>query len=123
VLAAEGQRAVQVELGQHPPAVGHLAQRQARQALGQGLGLGAAMGFDHADGQRRAAGPGRLGGDQHGVGLAHARAGAEEDLQPAAPGLGLVGLDPAQQGVGVGPGVVRHHRVRSGAAGAGAGMG
>ena len=46
---------------------------------------------------------------EHGVGLADARAHAEEDLEPPARFRGLLALDGRQQRVGIGPSVVHRH--------------
>jgi len=46
--------------------------------------------------------PRSLRGEQHAVGLADAGRGAEEDLQPAAPALGVLALDSGEQSVRVG---------------------
>lgn len=55
-----------------------------RQAAEQGFGLGAAVGFHHAGNQPHALAQLGVGGLEHGVGLAHAGGGAEEDFEPAA---------------------------------------
>ena len=102
VFEPEGQRGVEVELAQHALAVGHRLERQARQALGHGFGLGAAMRFDQAHHQRHALPLRRARRRQHGVGLAHAGRGAKENLQPAALGLRFVMAHLRQQRVGVG---------------------
>ena len=102
VLRAPGQCGVQVKFGQGAVFVGQGAQWQARQVRGQRLGVGPAVRLDHADGDGQAlrlCGPCRR---QHGEGLAHARAGAEEHLEPPALLLGLLLLDALQQRVGVG---------------------
>ena len=80
----------------------------------QRLGLGAAVGLDAADDHVDALSAGAARGLEHGVGLADAGGGAEEDLQPAArrAAFALLGEHPLEQAVGVGPPSV--HR-RSGA--------
>ena len=61
---------IQVELGQLAIAIRHHAHGQAREAGKLGLGLGAAMGLDHSGDHVRALRDQRLGGFQHGEGLA-----------------------------------------------------
>ena len=83
--------------------VGDFPARQHLQPLQQGIGLGAAMGFDIADHHVAAvllALPGRL---QHGIGLADAGGIAEKDLQLAQLGRDLFGLGQLE------------HRLRGGA--------
>jgi hypothetical protein len=62
----------------------------------------AAVGFDDADDDVVPIAQLLLGGAQHGVGLADARAHAEEHLEPAAAGAGLVALERGEQRVGIG---------------------
>ena len=110
VLCAPGQSGIQIKLGQGAVFVGQGAQRQAGQVRGQRLGVGTAMRFDHADGDRQALRlrPARSG--QHRVGLAHPRAGAKKYLQPPALLLGLFLLNARKQRVGVGA-VLHGHSV------------
>ncbi len=110
--SAPGQRGVEVELAQRLPAVLALLERQRRQVAGDGGGVAAAVGLDDADAHRPALALRRVGGGQHREGLAHAGVGAEEDLQPAAPGAVLVATDLGQQLVGVGPRVAHSQRRR-----------
>ena len=75
------------------------------EAAQQGLGLGAAVGLDHADHHVDALPAALLRRLEHRVGLADARIGAEEDLEPAAPFLpGLL-----EQRFGGGPALVFSH--------------
>ena len=101
------ERAVEIELAQHPLAVAHFLQRQHFETGGQRLRLGTAVGLDDADddvdallalGARRR---------QHGEGLADAGRSPEEDLQLAALRLGLLLLEAAQDLVGI-RALVRH---------------
>ena len=78
---AARERRVQVELLQRAAAHGGAAQRQALEAGGHGLGLAAPMGLDHAHDDVEAAVAQAPRRREHGVGLAHAGRGAEEDLQ------------------------------------------
>ena len=75
------------------------APRQRFQAVEQGRGLGPPVRLDQAHHDVDALAPQFAGGRQHGEGLADARRGAEEDLQP---GLARVVLHRLQQGVGAG---------------------
>ncbi len=75
-----------------------------RHALDQRLGLGAAMGFDHADHDVDAGLLPRRAFGQHLVGLADAGSRAEEDLQTAAAllrGFAKEGLRRRSVGIGV----------------------
>lgn len=67
-----------------------------RQAGEQCLGLGTTVGFHDTDAQLHALAQLTLGGQQHGVGLADARRGAEEYLEAAT----AHGRQVGQQGVG-----------------------
>jgi hypothetical protein len=98
-----GQQRVEVHLLQHRAVIGHRAARNRLEASEQRLGLGPAVGLDHADHDVGAGlAPGAPDGE-HLVGLADAGGGPEEDLEPAArPGL------PARRfEQGVGRGTVR----------------
>jgi len=102
------QRGVEIELEQRAIAVVDRLAWENLQVVQQGLGLAPAMGLDHPDQDVAAAGPVAGGGAEHGVGLAHARAHAEEDLQPAAPGPLLLALERSEQRIGSGSGRVGH---------------
>ena len=96
-LGTPPERRVEVELLPHHAAVADGLCRQALERLEQALGLVAAMRLDVADDD---VGPGRLGGErrlEHGVGLADAGRGAEEDPQSPAARPRLLGLDLCQQ--------------------------
>ncbi len=99
-----GQGGVQVEFKQGAAAVGHLAQRQLREAGQQFGGFAAAMGFDHADQHLPSRPVLALRGIEHGVGLAHAGAGAEVNAQLAAAGALPFTAKLLQQLIGVGAG-------------------
>ena len=55
--------------------------RQDLQTLGQGFGLLASVGLDHANDHVRALVQAALAGGEHFIGLAHAGGHADEDLQ------------------------------------------
>ena len=95
------QGGIEVELRQLPAAIGDLAPGQDLQAVQQNGGLGAAVGLRDTHHDIHALVVLLPGRDQHGVGLAHPGAAAEEDLQPPAALLRLLALDLLQQGVGV----------------------
>lgn len=82
--------------------VGERAFRQQGQPLQQGGCFGSAMGFRHADHHVHALGQAILGLLEHGVGLAHPRGHAEEDLQFRSRLPGFFVLDVAEEFVGVG---------------------
>ena len=65
-------------------------------------GLRAPVGLHHPDHHVEALGPLGARGLQHGEGLPHAGGGAEEDLELAAAGPGLLVLDPPEESVGIG---------------------
>ncbi len=97
------ERLVDVELQEPHAAVLDLARRQPLEALGERRRLGPPVRLDPADHHvdtRGALGARRL---EHGVGLADAGGGAEEDLEASALRVGLVAPDALQQGVGVRP--------------------
>ena len=96
------ERRVEVELVQAGAAVLGDAERQLLQPFEQALGLLAAVRFDVADHDVRALGLAFARGLEHGVGLAHAGAGAEENLELAALLPGFVLLHARQQGVRIG---------------------
>ena len=97
---------VEVHLGEDAAAI-HLAlPRQHLETAQQRLGLGPAVGLDHADHHvRRPPRRRSLRGLEHRVGLADARVSAEEDLEPAAPFL--LGL--LEQRLGGGPPLLFNH--------------
>ncbi|SVK53889.1 Uncharacterised protein [Acinetobacter baumannii] len=92
------QRGVEVEFMHQSPAMLDALLRQQRQAVEQGGGLAAAVGFHHADQHVQPLSAQTLGLLQHGVGFAHAGAGAEEYLQPAARFF----IGQRQQAIGIG---------------------
>src|ERR1700704_2482641 len=75
---------VEIHLGQAMALVIHLASRDHREAVEQGLGLPAAVRLDDADDDVDALAPPRLRRQQHLIGLADAGRGAEKNLEPAA---------------------------------------
>jgi len=84
-LRAALQQRVEVHLLQQTPAI---VERELGQNLQIGqlrLGLSAAMGFDYGGDHVHAFGRASLRGLQHCVGLADARGGTEENLEPPAP--------------------------------------
>ncbi len=95
-------RGVEVELAQRRAAVAHFEVGQPLQPLQQRLGVGAPVRLDVADHHVDALRLQRVRLLQHRVGLADAGGGAEEDLQPAAPGLRLLALHPREQRVRIG---------------------
>jgi hypothetical protein len=103
-LRPAGERRFEVELGQRDVAVrDHLA-RQAGQTGEQRFGFLATVRLDETDQHVDAIAPLRLRRLEHRVRLAHARAHAEEDLQPATPGPLLLALERGEQRVGTGAG-------------------
>ena len=76
---------VEVHLGEDAAAIAKLAARQDVEAAQQRLGLRPAVGLDDADDHVRAFLAPLTRGLEHGVGLADAGVGAEENLEPAAP--------------------------------------
>ncbi len=112
-----GQGAVQVELLERPAAVAEGLERQDRQPLQQLLGLFPAVGLGDADEDVHRLCLSHPGGVQHGVGLAHTGAGAEEDLELTAHGTLRLGLDAGQQGIRVRAVVVGGHGSNLAAAG------
>ena len=81
------QDGVQIHLRQHPALVGHALLGNGLDALGEKIGLDPAMGFHHADHRIHAFQLAAAGLHQHLIGLADARRRAQENLQPATPGL------------------------------------
>ena len=74
----------------------HRQEGNLRQTFEQAFRLGAAVRLHVSDDDVGAAGQGGARGLEHGVGLADARRGAEENAQPTAPRLGLCSLDVGQ---------------------------
>ena len=107
-LGLAAQRRVDVELHQLAAAVFDRAAGQHLKPAGQGLGVLAAVGLDHAHDHIDALLQAPLADGEHLVGLADAGGHAEVDLEPATPLLPRL----RQQGVGIGAGrVVRGHDV------------
>jgi hypothetical protein len=103
-LAAE--EGVEVHLGDIDAAVGEVLAGEDGEAGEEGLGLGAAVGLDDGDEEVGSFLELLLGGAEHGVGLAHAGAHAEEDFQAAATGALFLALEGGEEGVGIGTAVV-----------------
>lgn len=93
---------VDVHLRQGVSLIGDGFARHDLEAVDLGLGFAPAVGFDHADHDIDARVTPRRAIAEHLVGLAHARRRPKEYLE-AALGLARGG---AQQGIGIGPGVV-----------------
>ena len=89
-LRMAGEQRIEIEVIERLTAVIEVLARENFKPGQQSLGLGTAMGFDQSDDDIDASlgAPGRF--LQHGVGLAHARRGAKEDLQP--PAVAATGL-------------------------------
>ena len=79
------EQGVKVHLGEHATAIHHAPPRQDLEATQQGFGLDPAVGLDDADDHVGTFPTPLAGSLEHGVGLADARIGAEEDLESAAP--------------------------------------
>ncbi len=92
------QRGVEIEFMHQPAAMLDAFLRQQRQAVEQGGGLAAAVGFHHADQHVQPLSAQTLGFLQHGVGFADAGAGTEEYLQSAARFF----IGHRQQAIGIG---------------------
>ncbi|MNK81429.1 hypothetical protein D3C87_1011710 [compost metagenome] len=84
------ENAVEVHFFEHHATVFRAHQRLLRQAAEQRFGFGAAMGFDDASDDFHALAQLRVGGLEHGVGLADTGSGAEENLEPATAVTGQV---------------------------------
>ncbi|MNS64718.1 hypothetical protein D3C72_978550 [compost metagenome] len=84
------ENAVEVHFFEHHATVFRAHQRLLRQAAEQRFGFGAAMGFDDASDDFHALAQLRVGGLEHGVGLADTGSGAEENLEPATAVAGQV---------------------------------
>ncbi len=78
-----GDQRVEVHLAEHLVVVFQPLARQDFKAFQQRLGLGAAVGFDHADDNIDSRFELGMRALQHFIGLADAGGGADEDLQPA----------------------------------------
>jgi hypothetical protein len=74
----------------------------SRQALGERVGFFSSVGFDVTDDDVAPGFQLVLRRFEHGVGLAHAGAHAEEHLEPAAFSLSLFALNRCEQCVGIG---------------------
>ena len=74
---------VHIQLGQHHVVILDLLARQDFQSPGQFFRFGPFVGLDVADDHINALLLSLMGGLQHGIGLAHARGVAQEDLQLA----------------------------------------
>lgn len=96
-----GEDAVEVHLAECDAAVVVLASGNGFETGGEGVGFGAAVGFNVADDDGAAGSGFAMGGLEHGVGLADARAHAEEDLEAAAALPRLRGMDGGQEGLRV----------------------
>ncbi len=107
-----GEQAVEVHFFEGDATVDGALERLLRQTGEQCFGFGAAVGFDDADAQLDALAQLTLGGQEHGVGLADTRRGAEENLEAAT----AHGRQVGQQGIGaVGVGHVAILEVPDGA--------
>ena len=101
-LRPPAQRAVEIEFRElHAPVFAGAAGQQ-RQAFGEGVGFLAPVGFEVTDDDVAPGGEFPAGGGEHGVGLAHAGAHAEKDLEPAALCPRGFTLDRRQQRIGIG---------------------
>ena len=83
-LGLAREQGVEVEFFQQAAAIIDAAARQQRQALHQGLGFGAAVGFHQAHHHVHALPVQLTGGVEHGVGLADTGRRAQEHLELAA---------------------------------------
>ena len=99
------ERRVDVELGDACVRDDRLAPGKLRQALEQARGFRAAVRLDEADDDVDALLAQAARGREHRIGLADARRGAEEHLQPTAPAAGFLLLDAREQRVGIGTAV------------------
>ncbi len=107
-LARQGR--VKIELVQDDAAIVDLQPRQDGQAFRPGGGFVPAVMFDNADDDVAAGVPEAKGFGQHGIGLAHAGRGAEEDFQTAAPAVAAVAVDQPQELVRIWPSILAVHR-------------
>ena len=93
-----GDEGVQVHLVEQAALVRDRPARDQLEAFDEGLGFGAAVGLDDAGHDVHPVPQLGAGRGQHLVGLAHARGGAEEDLEEAAPATLAASF--GQQGIG-----------------------
>jgi hypothetical protein len=91
------ERRVEIELAAYDAAIAHRQEGQLREAFEQSFRLGPPMRLDVAHDDIGAAGQRRARSLEHGIGLADARRGAEENAQPPAPRPGLLSLHVRQQ--------------------------
>ena len=99
-------RGVEVELFELHALLGDPASRQHFEAFEQRLRLAAAVGLDEADDDLPPLGLALARGFEHGIGLAHAGAHPEEELQASPPARGFLLLREAQQLLGGWPAFV-----------------
>jgi hypothetical protein len=92
-LGVAGQRGVDIELFQRRTAILDQAARQQLEIVNQRLGLGTPVRLDIASDDIHAGGALLVSGLEHGIGLADAGGGAEEDFQTALGRASLFGLD------------------------------
>ena len=95
------ERAVEVELADLRAAILDDPWRQNFEAFQQRGRFGAAVRFDHADHHIASLGALFARFREHGVGLADAGGGAEEDFEPAAAAFRFLALDLGEQRVGI----------------------
>ncbi len=107
-LRTAGEHGVQVHLREHHAAILGMLGRDERNAHGERVGFLAAVGFHVADDQVAPVFQLALRRFEHGVGLAHAGAHAEKDLEPPALLARGLGLEGRQQGVRIGALAVVH---------------
>jgi hypothetical protein len=109
---APRQCSVEIELLQHTAAIGDLTQGQPFETGDQRLCFLAAVGLDDADDDIAAKFLLPSRGTEHGVGLADAGRGAEENLQLAAGSFGFLFLNTRQELIGVRTSIVHHSHPR-----------
>ena len=102
------QDGIEIHLGQCRPAVLNMCARHDRHSFQQRFGFPAAVSFDDADNDLAALRLFFTRGLQHGVGLSHAWAHAEENRQLAARRRRLLALHTRENPIRVGPGLVAH---------------
>ena len=103
-----GKRGIQVKFAQLNSAIFNLPAGNSWQTFGKRVGFLATMRFEVADDDIAPGGEFAAGGFQHGVGLAHAGAHAEENLELAALLAGLVALNRGKQRIGIGTVALGH---------------
>lgn len=101
-LRTARENGVEIHLGERDAAILDGAARDEREVLRERVGFGAAMRLDIADGDGTPRLQLALRRFEHGVGLAHAGAHAEEDFESATLRSRGVALDRSQQRVGTG---------------------